>query len=389
MTQPHPSNHSGDPDRPARDSHVTAPAVAHHFHTRRQQFTTAKLGMWIFLATEILMFGGLFCIYAVYRSNHWAMFEAGHRFLDTRLGAINTAVLIASSFTIAWAVRCAQLNRTRTLIVLLVLTFLGGATFMGIKFTEYKSKWDHGTFVGYWYQPDEAYVAAHLAGGHNAPANHQSGDTQAESDAGAQANDAASEVPVNIAFGRTLFMGTCASCHGNDGAGLPSQGADLLHSDFVASKTPKQLLAFVKVGRQPFDPDSKLGLTMPPRGGNPALDNDKLRDIVAYVKHLQAPSKTASESPAAATPSTASADTASAPSAAMEMSEAEAAPVVRAPHLASGHSRGASRHDRPRQRSRVRRSTPCRDAVRSAACSFRSTSCSRVCTVCTCWSAWA
>ncbi|MFW6061125.1 MAG: cytochrome c oxidase subunit 3 family protein, partial [Phycisphaeraceae bacterium] len=79
---------------PAHANHHAGrdPNLAHHFHTPEQQFSTAKLGMWIFLATEILMFGGLFCAYAVYRGNHPEMFLAGHRFLDKGLGSINTVV---------------------------------------------------------------------------------------------------------------------------------------------------------------------------------------------------------------------------------------------------------------------------------------------------------
>ena len=92
-----------------------APFQAHHFDTMEQQFQAGKLGMWIFLVTEILLFGGLFCAYAAYRANHPQIFVyAAEEFLDKTLGAINTAVLIFSSFTMAWGVRCAQLNRQRS-----------------------------------------------------------------------------------------------------------------------------------------------------------------------------------------------------------------------------------------------------------------------------------
>src|SRR3954466_11278779 len=83
----------------AHDGHAHDPHLAHHFDTPEQQFASAKLGMWIFLGTEILMFGGLFCAYAVYRHNHPAVFEVAHKYLDKWLGAVNTMVLITSSLT--------------------------------------------------------------------------------------------------------------------------------------------------------------------------------------------------------------------------------------------------------------------------------------------------
>src|SRR3954470_11963174 len=111
-----------------RDGHANGhnPHLAHHFDTPEQQIASGKLGMWVFLATEILMFGGLFCAYAVYRHNHPEVFEAAHKQLDKTWGAINTVVLISSSLTMAWGVRLAQLGRNKGLIITLILTLLGG-----------------------------------------------------------------------------------------------------------------------------------------------------------------------------------------------------------------------------------------------------------------------
>ena len=118
--------------------------LAHHFDTPWQQFAAGKLGMWIFLLTEVLFFGGLFCAYAVYRANHPEIFVYAHQFLDKPLGAINTAVLILSSLTMAWAVRSAQLSRRRGLVLCLALTLVCAAIFLGIKYVEYKHKWEEG-----------------------------------------------------------------------------------------------------------------------------------------------------------------------------------------------------------------------------------------------------
>jgi cytochrome c oxidase subunit 3 len=142
------------------DSHASAhhehdPYVAHHFESAEQQMSSIKLGMWVFLATEILMFGGLFCGYAVWRHNVPESFEYGHRLLATNLGAINTVILICSSFTMAWGVRAAQLGQKTLLIVLLALTLLGGFGFMGIKYVEYSSKFAHGTGPGMFFDADQ------------------------------------------------------------------------------------------------------------------------------------------------------------------------------------------------------------------------------------------
>jgi cytochrome c oxidase subunit III len=128
--------------------------LAHHFDDSEQQFESSKLGMWLFLATEILLFGGLFVAYAVYRVNHPEIFAYAHHYLDKTLGGINTLVLICSSLTMAWAVRAAQLGKRDKAVVLLFITLLCAFGFMGIKFIEYKSKWEHGLLWGKNYTPE-------------------------------------------------------------------------------------------------------------------------------------------------------------------------------------------------------------------------------------------
>jgi len=128
--------------------HAHNPHLAHHFDTPEQQIASGKLGIWLFLATEILMFGGLFCAYSVYRHNHPEVFSFAHHFLNKWLGGINTVVLIASSLTMAWGVRASQLGKNRQLIGCLIATIMGGYIFMGIKAIEYRTKWEHHLWVG-------------------------------------------------------------------------------------------------------------------------------------------------------------------------------------------------------------------------------------------------
>jgi cytochrome c oxidase subunit 3 len=128
--------------------HGHDPHLAHHFEDSATQYEAGKLGMWLFLATEILLFGGLFCAYAVYRSNHPEIFVYAHRFLDKKLGGLNTLVLIFSSFTMAWAVRSAQLGHQRALKRLLAITIACGFVFLAIKGVEYEAKWKEGLLWG-------------------------------------------------------------------------------------------------------------------------------------------------------------------------------------------------------------------------------------------------
>ena len=105
-----------------------------------QQRETSVVGMWTFLATEVMFFGGLFISYLVYRLQHYAAFAAASKELSVTIGAINTAVLIASSLTMAMSVHEAQLGRRKLVIIFLILTLLFGLTFLGLKGYEW---YDH------------------------------------------------------------------------------------------------------------------------------------------------------------------------------------------------------------------------------------------------------
>jgi cytochrome c oxidase subunit 3 len=121
---------------------------AHHFEDVEQQHQAAWIGMWIFLATEVMFFGGIFTCYAVYRWAYAAGFAAASNRLDVTLGAVNTAVLIASSYTMALAVYSAQSDRRRALANFLLLTIVLGAVFLGVKFLEYHHKFEERLVPG-------------------------------------------------------------------------------------------------------------------------------------------------------------------------------------------------------------------------------------------------
>lgn len=163
----------------AEDSHSTDqsghdhhhPFLAHHFESSEQQFDSGKLGMWLFLVTEIMFFSGLFCAYAVYRASHPEIFVYAHKFLDTNLGAINTIILLVSSLTMALAVRAAQLGQRSALIINLLLTLACACGFLGIKYVEYSHKWHSGLLWAGQFNP-------HLSHGEGSVESH--GDEKGE-----------------------------------------------------------------------------------------------------------------------------------------------------------------------------------------------------------------
>jgi len=245
------------------EAHEHPPRLAHHFDSMRQQYEAAKLGMWLFLATEMLLFGGLFCVYAVFRFNHPDLFAWGSQFLNVKFGAINTVVLIVSSCTMAMAVSCAQMNRRWAVIILMGVTMICGVMFMAIKSVEYEVKFRH-----------------HLVWG----VGFYDGSHEGEEDVATTAL-----APSDVARGTELWHRTCRSCHGLGGEGVTGQGRDIRSSEFIQGLDDLELVAFIKTGRAPTDPLNTTGLLMPPKGANPLLKDQELIDIVGYVRSFQIP----------------------------------------------------------------------------------------------------
>ena len=153
---PTPAPHSaGDHGHPAQPS-----GFAHQFEDIGQQLDSTTLGMWVFLAQEIMFFGGLFCGYSIYRSLMPAGFEAASNHLNVYLGAANTVVLILSSLTMALAVRAAMLGNNPAIVRWLIGTLILGCTFLGVKVVEYSDKFEHHLVPGYNFAwPDAANAA--------------------------------------------------------------------------------------------------------------------------------------------------------------------------------------------------------------------------------------
>jgi cytochrome c oxidase subunit 3 len=129
--------------------------LQHHFVNLEQQREAVSLGMWLFLATEIMFFGGMFCAYLIYRLWYFNEFAAGSRSLNVTLGAVNTAVLICSSLTVAMGVRAAQMGKRRLLVILLLLTIVFGFAFLGIKGVEWYDKYKEHHIPGATFNADD------------------------------------------------------------------------------------------------------------------------------------------------------------------------------------------------------------------------------------------
>ena len=117
------------------------PNLRHHFANADQQLDSATLGMWTFLITEVLFFGGMFTAYVIYRNLYPGAFASTSEYMDVPLGGANTGILICSSLSMALAVRAAQTTQRKVLIICLILTMVFGVAFLGVKAFEYHNKY--------------------------------------------------------------------------------------------------------------------------------------------------------------------------------------------------------------------------------------------------------
>ena len=140
----------------ADHAHTETLALRVQFDTEAQQKDASTLGMWIFLITEIMFFGGMFAVYTVYRSWYPDVFAIASSSLNEIIGAVNTGVLLLSSFTMVMAVRAGQLGQRKMIVIFLILTLLFGGIFLGVKAYEWNQKFEEHHIPG--------QAAFHLAG---------------------------------------------------------------------------------------------------------------------------------------------------------------------------------------------------------------------------------
>jgi cytochrome c oxidase subunit 3 len=127
------------------------PHHQHHFTTMEQQFDTSKIGMWLFLATEVLLFGGLFVGFGMMQARFPEEFREAHEHLQRPLGALNTVVLLFSSWTMVMGVLAARTNQRKKLVIFMIITILCACIFLGVKYFEYSHKFEEGLLPGHYY----------------------------------------------------------------------------------------------------------------------------------------------------------------------------------------------------------------------------------------------
>jgi cytochrome c oxidase subunit 3 len=128
-----------------------------HFRNAEQQYETATFGMWVFLVTEVMFFGGLFTAYLMYRVAYPEAFQHASHHLDITLGCFNTVVLIGSSLTMALAVHSARISKPKMIAFWIGMTMILGSIFLGVKAYEYMQKWEHGLFpANFFFQAPDA-----------------------------------------------------------------------------------------------------------------------------------------------------------------------------------------------------------------------------------------
>jgi cytochrome c oxidase subunit 3 len=237
--------HSGPEHDPSHDHH---PFLAHHFDTPTQQFEAGKLGIWLFLVTEVLFFAGLFCAYTVYRAQHPEVFVYAHYHLDTTWGAVNTCVLLFSSLTAAWAVRCAQMADKRGLVINIVITLLCAFAFLGVKYMEYSHKVHEGTLWGHHFNPEhEIWQLESFK--HKHPESAELADRLATI-AGVKTGE-------HAAHGENAGHGAAAPAAAEPApAAAPAQGANAVEQfrHELASASPEVVEPLIAAGLIPKDP---------------------------------------------------------------------------------------------------------------------------------------
>jgi cytochrome c oxidase subunit 3 len=132
---------------------------AHHFKSAEHEYSTSKQGIWMFMVTEILMFGAIFVAYGIFHSIYPEMFAEGASHLDWKMGFINTLVLITSSYTMAMSIHHVQKNEINKAVIKLIITLICACIFLLIKYFEYHHKFELGLYPGKWFEFKEAQHA--------------------------------------------------------------------------------------------------------------------------------------------------------------------------------------------------------------------------------------
>ncbi len=291
---------------------------AQHAGARSAAALRCEIGRWLAAGGigrgEALLLGSIYAavllaVAVMYLGQRGANFDAfrwGHHLMNLPMAAAGLGCLLLSAIAASGAVLAAGRSRRGALAASLALAGLGGAGFVATALIDRDTKTFYGIRAGADFRPNERYVARCF--GVKLP--------KRTALPVAAAGQAALGRKIDARFGETLFLGTCAGCHGPDARGMPGQGKPLVANTFIQGLDDAKMLAFVQVGRQPWDKLNTTKVQMPPRGGNPMLTDDDLKDIIAFLRTLQTGSAAAAPATAAggaATTAPAGASAAAAP----------------------------------------------------------------------------
>lgn len=281
----------------------------------------ARFGKWdilLFIAIYALVAGGFALLWLVARLGHAQAWQWGARLMNTPLATAGLALLVLASAASAFALLRSRTRSHWPRAAALAVAACGCLAFSATVLADLDTKWRYGVRPGSEFRPSQRYLARRY--GVKLPKIAETPIVQAP-----VLTVAARQI--DAAKGQKLFLGTCASCHGPHGEGLRGLGKTLAGSEFIAQRDDAALLDFVKVGRQPWDPQNTMKVQMPPRGGNPMLSDDDLRDIIAFVRTFPS----APAQPAASQPGQAGAQVADAAAGAPPAASAPAAATAQPP----------------------------------------------------------
>lgn len=256
------------------------PALRQQVARLPEQWGCRKQDIYVVISVYVVGLLSVAGLCAALRLAHLEAWVWGQHLLNKPLAVAGISLLLVATCCAAAAAWCARRGRRIGLVAGLGLAVVGCGAFIGVTAADLGTKWANGVRPAERFQPSERYVARRF------------GVKLPRRDTLNPAVAAAPAFPVirtpDIALGRKVYASTCMTCHGLKGEGLPGQGKSLIDNEFVAGLDDANLLAFLKAGRQPWDPLNTTKVQMPPRGGNPMLTDDDLRDVGAFLRTLHA-----------------------------------------------------------------------------------------------------
>jgi len=237
-----------------------------------------RVDMTLLAAIYALVVLGFVLAWSLGRVGHAEAWRWGVHLMNVPLAACGAALLALATIAAAAAFRLACRHSRWPKAAALSIALLGCLGFITTLAVDVDVKWTYGIRPGAMLRPNERYVARRF---------HVKLPPSSAAPVAPLAAPRPVARAVDAAHGRKLFLNTCMSCHGGRGEGMPGQGKALIANEFVGKLDDAKLVDFLKVGRAPWDPANTTKVQMPPRGGNPMLTDDDLRDVAAFVRTLQ------------------------------------------------------------------------------------------------------